>query len=130
MAQILISNFGDPDVNGLYTQNGNHDGYPFYEKNTGDYIVIYKLENGPYSYAPAYWIEKVARTNGSVEFFNPKYKATDTTNALTATWTSVVENTSGEETVGAFIDSSSSSSSEEYSSSSSSSSIDSSSSSS
>ena len=111
MPQILLSNFGDKHANGLYTQNGDHDGYPYYEKDTGDYIVIYKLQNGPYSYSPAYWVEQLATTNGSAPFSRPKYKATDTTDATTATWSSVVEITSGEETVGSLNDETSSSSS-------------------
>lgn len=130
MAQILLSNFGDTNANGLYTQDGNHDGFPYYKKTTNDYIVIYKLENGPYSYSPAYWIEKLTTSYGSIPRFTPKYKATDTTDATTATWVSVVENTSGEETVGALNDETSSSSSSSSIDSSSSSSVDSSSSSS
>ena len=111
MASILISNFGDTDTNGLYTQYSTHDGYAYYKKNTNDYIIIYRLENGPWSYAPAYWIEKVSITNNSVPKFVPKYKATDTTNVVTATWVAIQEITSGELTVGSVNDVSSSSSS-------------------
>jgi hypothetical protein len=122
---IILSGFGDPNANGNYDELGTHDGYPYYEKTTGDYIIIYRLENGPWSFAPAYWIEKVTDIwgdrSGPVPFFTPKYKTLGT-NALTATWTAIGEPTSGELTVGSVVD--------EPSSSSSSSSIDSSSSSS
>jgi hypothetical protein len=125
MAQIELTGFGNENTNGLYDELGTHDGFPFYKKTTGDYIIIYKLENGPYSFAPAYWIEKVAdifgQIGGAVPFFRPQYKSLDT-DVLTATWESVSGNTSGETTVGSITD--------EISSSSSSSSIDSSSSSS
>ena len=93
MASILISNFGDTDTNGLFTQYSTHDG------------------DAPWSYAPAYWIEKVSITNNSVPKFVPKYKATDTTNVVTATWVAIQEITSGELTVGSVNDVSSSSSS-------------------
>jgi len=32
MSQIRLSGFGDPSANGIYTQFGEHDGYPFYKK--------------------------------------------------------------------------------------------------
>jgi hypothetical protein len=130
MAKVLLSGFGDNNANGLYSQNGNHDGFPYYEQDSGDYIIIYRLEYGPHSYSTGYWIEKTVTTNGSIKFYTPKYKATDTTDVETATWTSVVENTSGEETVGTLNDETSSSSSSSSIDSSSSSSVDSSSSSS
>ena len=120
---IIISGFGDENVNGTYNEIKNHDGYPFYRKTTNDYVIIYKLENGPYSFAPAYWIEKVSNllgdANGPVPIFTAKYKTIDT-NVLTATWTSVGDTTSGELTIGTITDESSSSSSRDSSSSSSS----------
>ena len=130
---IIVSGFGDTNANGTYDELGTHDGFPYYEKTTKDYIIIYKLENGPYSFAPAYWIEKVTdlhgNTSGPVPFFTPKYKALGT-DATSATWIAIGDSTSGETSVGSIGDepsSSSSSSSLDSSSSSSSSSIDSSS---
>jgi hypothetical protein len=111
---IILSGFGDKNANGTYNELGTHDGYPYYEKTTKDYIIIYRLENGPYSFAPAYWIEKVTdihgNTSGPVPFFTPKYKSTDT-NALSATWIAIGDSTSGETTIGTVRDESSSSSS-------------------
>ena len=82
MGQIYLSNFGDKNANGIYNELDTHDGFPFYEKTTGDYIVIYKLENGPYSFSPAYWIQKktdiFGNLNGAIPLYRYKYKADST----------------------------------------------------
>jgi hypothetical protein len=110
MVSTLISGFGDEKANGYYTQIGNHDGFPYYKKTTGDYIIIYRLENGPYSYSPAYWIESITITNGSVPLYGPKYVNLGT-NIYTGEWLSIVDQTSGETAVGVLDELSSSSSS-------------------
>jgi len=128
---VIVSGFGDNNANGRYDEVGTHDGYTYYEKTTGDYIIIYRLKYGPYSYAPAYWIEKVTdlhwQLSGAIKRYTPKYRTSDT-DVVTATWISVSETTSGELSIGAFDDDSSSSSSSSSIDSSSSTSMDSSSS--
>ena len=100
---IGLSGFGDEGANGTYIQNGTHDGQPYYEKDTGDYILIYKIENGPYSFTPAYYIEKVTdlwgSRDGAIPITSPKYVAFST-NLSTATWIALTDNTSNEQGTG------------------------------
>lgn len=97
--QIILSEFGDPNVNGVYNQDGTHDGYPFYKNNDNDYIIIYKLQNGPYSFSPGYWVEKVSSAFKAVLISTPKYTSMDI-DLFTATWSSVSDITSGESSIG------------------------------
>jgi hypothetical protein len=110
MGAFVLSGFGDDGVNGIYFENGSHDGFPFYQNAAKTYQVIYKLENGPYAYSPAYWIEERNVTNGSIPFYGTKYVAY-TSDVYTATWIALQDITSGELTVGVVEDISSESSS-------------------
>jgi hypothetical protein len=124
MAQINVIGFGDPNANGIYSQVNTHDGHPYYEKLTGDYIIIYRIKNDGFSCEEAYWIEKRTSILGAIRKYTPKYVTFGT--SLNGTWYEVVDNTSGEEGIG-MIDTELSSSSESSSSSSSTSSSSSSS---
>jgi len=82
VASIVVENFGDVNANGVYVEVGSHDGQPYYEKITGDYTIIYKLENGPYSFSPAY---RTRITNKTYSFTGPvKNVITDSMNTTIA----------------------------------------------
>jgi len=120
---IVISGFSVSGVNGIYTSSGNVNGYPVYVKDENNYLV-YKLENGPYSFSPAYYLVKVVKTGNSVPICLYCYKA-EGSDLGNAEWVSLRPQSSGENEIGE-LDFLSSSSIDESTSSSSSSSGDSS----
>jgi hypothetical protein len=107
MSVIFITGFSAEEVNGYYTRIGTSGGYPVYKK--GDYYLIYKAENGPYSFVGAYYVAKVVRTGLSV----PKvvyFYQNESTSVTTGTWNPLRPQTANEAGTGdaEFLSSSSS----------------------
>ena len=80
---IFVQNFEVTTLNGYYNQSGTHAGEEFYIKlastvEEDDYIMIYHLQYGPYSFSPAWYIMKIVQiqVGDSKASFNrpiPKY---------------------------------------------------------
>ena len=90
MSSIVLSGFAD-EINGVYHYLNDHDGYPYYLKDTEDVIIEYKLKNSNYSLSQAYWIEVIAQIPGSIPIYLPRYVAFGT-NVLSAEWIAVEDN--------------------------------------
>lgn len=100
MLNVYISGLTDLDANGSYAQIGTHDGYPYYE-NVNGYLLIYNLQNMPYTLSAGYFIVKKSTINNSIPNFIPKY-VNFSTDITTGTWNSLMYQSSGETSVGNF----------------------------
>ena len=129
---IIISGFGDSNVNGIYSLQGTYNGYNYYRKSGTDYYLMYFEKWMPWSDYIGYYIVNIYSIPNSqaVPVMIPKYKKISTNPLDTSVpWISLVGSYSGEYQTGTVVDEDSSSSYSSSSSVSSSSSISSSSSS-
>lgn len=95
---IILEKFSNPQMNGAYLYGGYHDGKPYYtkkvfgyEKKPYEYLLIYKKQNGPYSFEPAWYLTQI--TDNKLE--KPIYKNKDI-NLDDNSWEPILEPTSGE----------------------------------
>jgi hypothetical protein len=95
---IFLENFSNPQMNGPYLYGGYHDGKPYYTKKVlgyenkpYEYFIIYKKQNGPYSFDPAWYLIQI--TDNKLE--KPIYKNKDI-NLDDNSWEPMLEPTSGE----------------------------------
>lgn len=68
---ILVSGFGDTNVNGTYTYTKYLDGHAQYTK--GNYTIIYHASYMPISDGPAYYIIYNSHIPGAINIEVPKY---------------------------------------------------------
>jgi hypothetical protein len=103
---LLLSGFGDSEVNGVYSYTGQYNGQNKYQK--GVFHIIYKNKNGPISFDGAYYIAEEVSYNGSVPVLKFRYKlpSTDITNTG---WVALDPQDSGTTVVGEIDEISSSS---------------------
>jgi hypothetical protein len=75
MATLTVANFGNPVVNGTYTDSGSKDGQTRYVKNgNSDMVIEYREEFGPYSFTNTYYMILTHQIQGAVPVEDPLYK--------------------------------------------------------
>jgi len=75
MATLTVADFGNPVVNGIYTDSGTKDGQLRYVKNNNANIVMeYREEFGPYCFSGAYYIIALNKIEGAIRIEGPLYK--------------------------------------------------------
>jgi len=111
---VIISGFGDYDVNGLYTDVGIFNGETIYHKLGTNYWLLYYTSWMPWSAHEGYYIVEIFSIPNTlaVPLQSPRY-AKFSNDLMDATpWTSMVAQSSGAYTTGTVTDEMSSSSSE------------------
>jgi hypothetical protein len=107
---VNISGFGDPEANGEYLFSRESNGFPVYIKD--NYLLIYKDENGPYTFEGNYFIAKVVNTPDETAIPVLRYLYKNPNTDLSGEWTALVTQTSGETQTGTVIEDDFSSSSD------------------
>ena len=99
--KILISGFGNSDVNGSYDYVGEYNSYPLYQK--GNFYIFYSSTYMPWSNAEGYYIAEKKQIQGSIPILKPIYRISGTSSEGTVSWHSLLDVTSGENTVGTTV---------------------------
>ena len=75
MATLTVASFGNPVVNGTYTDSGSKDGQTRYVKDDNASMIIeYRNEFGPYCFSGAYYIIAIDEVQGAIPIEDPVYK--------------------------------------------------------
>ena len=79
MATLTVASFGNPVVNGTYTDSGSKDGQTRYVKDSDSSVVIeYRHEFGPYSFSNTYYMILTSQIQGAIPIEGPIYKVLGT----------------------------------------------------
>ena len=96
MATLTVANFGNPVVNGDYTDEGTKDGQARYVKDDNANIIMeYREEFGPYCFSAAYYIIALDEIRGAVRIEDPIYKI-DSDDPTDLTWVTMQDQTVGD----------------------------------
>jgi len=86
MANLTVSNFGNPVVNGTYTSDGTKDSKDRYVKDNNSSVIIeYREQFGPYCFSGAYYIILINEGARSMLIEEPLYKI-DSDDPTDLTW--------------------------------------------
>ena len=95
MATLTVASFGNPVVNGTYTDQGTKDGQSRYVKDSDATVILeYRAEFGPYSFSGAYYLFKIDQVSGAIPIEDPLYKVEGTDPTATG-WKSLQDQTVG-----------------------------------
>ena len=95
MATLTVASFGNPLVNGAYTDSGSKDGQSRYVKNNNSNMVIeYRTKYGPYSEAAGYYMIQTFQIEGAIPIEDPLYRVAGS-DATATGWTSMQSQSAG-----------------------------------
>jgi len=113
LGDIIISGFGSPNVNGIYSFTGTFNGRNFYHLDGTNYYLMYFASWMPWSDHLGYYIVeiKVLPNTLAIPIYVPKYMKPSNDPLDSTPWISFMSMNSGESTTGSITDEMSSSSS-------------------
>ena len=95
MATKTAADFGNPNVNGTYTDSGTKDGQTSYVKDDNSNMILeYRTKWGPYCESGAYYIFSIDQIQGAIPIEDPIYKV-DSNDPDTDAWVTMQDQTLG-----------------------------------